>query len=268
MINKKPLNVAYSRLEDRAFPWNSAEFFAAALELGFDGVKGDVAMTADLKPVMCHDSFFDFDENGRVLEPGKTGTGKREISDMTLNECLEFEYSNEEAAKIFGYHPHVADLEQLIKICSEKEKVAYITLRDQQIEACVNETYRLLEKYGMVNNCIVNSFSFETLAAIKAKDPSIRLSLVYGPDMPIEKSLVDQVIAMGNCVLCVFWFIGAQEAGELYNASREALEYALANGVELHLAHGVTAETYNKALQQGFTGFQCLNAALLENLNK
>ena len=61
----------------------------------------------------------------------------------------------------------ILELEEMIKICHEYGKIAYITVRDQQIELCVDEVYRLLKKYDMVNQCIINSFTPETLQAMR-----------------------------------------------------------------------------------------------------
>jgi hypothetical protein len=154
----------------------------------------------------------------------------------------------------------VAELEDLISTCKKYGKFPYITVRDTQIDLCVNEVYRLLKKYDMVNNCIVNSFSEDTLKAMRALDENICLSLVFGPDEPLTRKEVDIAASIGNCVVCVFWWKAAQLEGKLYEQSKEAIEYAQEKGVVLHIAHGADKESYSLGLKMGFKGFQCLTS--------
>ena len=260
-IKNEILNVSYSKLFDlKNIPWNSAELYDAACKAGFDGVKGDVTPSSDGKLIMCHDSDFGFDENGRVLEPGKEGLYRKNICDMTTDECKKLEYASNEAYENLGYYAKVAELEDLISTCKKYGKFPYITVRDTQIDLCVNEVYRLLKKYDMVNNCIVNSFSEDTLKAMRALDENICLSLVFGPDEPLTRKEVDIASALGNCVVCVFWWKAAQLEGKLYEQSKEAIEYAQEKGVVLHIAHGADKESYGLGLKMGFKGFQCLTS--------
>ena len=258
--NKKILNIAYSKLFDLAIPWNSAEVFETACKLGFDAVKGDVTPAKDGKLIMCHDSFFYFDKNGRVLEPGNMGVKKKMIRYMSSDYATSLEYANEEARKNLGYYAKVAELEELIKICSKYEKIAYITVRDKQIGSCVDETYRLLKKYDMVDKCIINSFSMETLRTMRGKDANIKLSLVFGPNKILTKKHIDNAASLGDCAVCVFWWKDALMAGEKLKKSQKAIEYAKEKGVVLHFAHGSDSESYKFGVSCGFKGFQCTNS--------
>ena len=254
------LNIAYSKLFDLPIPWNSKEVYEAACEYGFDGIKGDVAPSSDGKLIMCHDPEFQFDENGRVYEPGHVGSYAKQICDMTGEECTALEYALSSAKDHLGYYAHVAELEDLIRICKEHGKFAYITVRDYQIDQCVEEVYRLLIKYDMTRNCIVNSFTPETLTAMRKKDANIMLSYVFGPDVPLTKEIVDTAIALGNCVVCFYMQRECQFEGKVYEQSKDALRYAKEKGVILHLAFATDQESYQLGLQRGFTGFQCLTS--------
>lgn len=65
---------------------------------------------------------------------------------MTRDECKNLEYALEEAKEHLGYYLKVTELEDLIRVCSEHGKFAYITVRGKQIEMCVDEVYNLLMK--------------------------------------------------------------------------------------------------------------------------
>ena len=259
-VKNEILNISYSKLFDLKLPWNTPELYKAACKSGFDGVKGDVTPSADGKLIMCHDSDFGFDENGRVLYPGETGLYRKNISELTLAECKKLEYASKEAYQELGYYAHVAELEDLISVCSEYDKFPYITIRDTEIDLCVEETYRILTKYGMTKNCIINSFSPDTLGAMRAKDKDICLSLVFGPDQPLTRKEVDIAAGLGNCVVCVFWWKHSQLEGKLFEQSADAIAYAKEKGVVLHIAHGADKESYKLGIDMGFRGFQCLTS--------
>ena len=259
-IKNEILNISYSKLYDLDIPWNTTELYGAACDAGFDGIKGDVTPSLDGKLIMCHDSHFGFDENGRVVEPGVEGKTKKNIDEMTFEECKNLEYALKSAKEKFGYYPKVASLEDFIRVCKEKGKFPYITVRDNKIDMCVDEVYRILTKYDMTRNCIVNSFSPDTLAAMRKKDGEVCLSLVFGPDEPLTRKEVDIAAGLGNCVVCVFWWKASQLDGKLYEKSNDAIEYAKEKGVVLHIAHGADKESYGLGLKMGFKGFQCLTS--------
>ena len=251
------LNIAYSKLFDLTNPWNSAENFETACKLGFDGIKGDVTPSADGRLIMCHDSYFYFDEEGRVLEPGNKGACKKFIKSMTSKKCRELEYATKEARESLGYYAKVADLEDFMKICAKYNKIAYITVRDKQIKMCVDEVYRLIEKYNMKDKCIINSFSMETLSAMRKKDSNICLSLVFGPNRCLTKAHINKAVCLGNCAVCVFWARDVLLGGDMLQKSKKAMAYAKEKGVKLYLAYAYDAETHKFGLDCGFDGFQC-----------
>lgn len=259
-VRTEILNVSYSCLFDLAIPWNTAELYEAACKAGFDGVKGDVSPSADGKLIMCHDSFFNFDENGRVLYPGETGTTRKDIRDMTAAECTSFEYANESARKNLGYHARVAKLETLVSICKRYGKFPYITVRDREIDLCVHEVWRLLRQYDMTEHCIVNSFSPETLRAMRSLDENVCLSLVFGPHEALSAKQIDIAASLGNCVVCVFETKEEQQTGALYAEAADATRYAEERGVVLHYAHAHDTGSYRLGLSRGFRGFQCLRS--------
>lgn len=257
------LKISYSTLPGLPIPWNTAELYEEAARLGFDGIKGDVTPTRDGRLIMCHDSFFSMTEEGYALEPGDVGAYKKRIYLMRAEECKALEYANEAAMAHLGYRAKVAELEDLIRICKKYGKIAYITVRDRRIESCVDEVYRLLEKYEMKDQCIINSFSFETLSAMRKRNASIRLSLVFGPHKCLTRLHVKCALALGNCAVCVFWTRDELMAGGLLKKSKAAMAYASEKGVPLHLAHAWDEESYRFALVQGFCGFQCTCTEIL-----
>jgi len=257
-VNNEVLNISYSTLFDIRIPWNTVELYETACKLGFDGIKGDVCPTSDGKLIMCHDAEFWFDDNGRVFEPGATGVYSKQICDMTYDECKQLEYESEGAKENLGYYGKVAGLEDLIRVCHTYSKFPYITVRDKQIELCVEEVYRLLVKYNMTNQCMINSFTYETLKAVREKDDSICLSYVQDLNNPLTAEMIDTAAELGNCVVCAFWSVTDKRIfDEMYDKSKTAIEYAKKKEVILYLAHGADKESYRLGIERGFKGFQC-----------
>lgn len=251
------LNISYSKLTDIPVPFNTKELYDIACKKGFDAIKGDVTPSSDGKLIMCHDPFFYVDKKGRVLEPGCTSDKKIMIADMTVKECVNLEYALESSYEYFGYHPRVALLEDLISVCNDNNKIPYITVRDKNIQSCIDEVYNLLHKYNMGNRAIVNSFTFDTLECMRKKDSDTMLSYVQKLNTVLEKQSIDEAVYLGNCVVCVFWFRDAQQSQNLYEKSKDAICYAKEKGVTLHLAAIEDKEYYKWGITHGFKGFQC-----------
>lgn len=265
---EKILTFSYSRLEDIPYPSNSAELFEAAAKLNYTGIKGDVANTKDGGLIMCHDAEFRYDENGRSYPPETPCDNTRAIDQMTLEECMHVEYELKESYDKLGYYAKATDFETYIKICKKYNKIAYITLRAREIEMVTDTVYNILVKYDMIEQCIVNSFTLETLSAMRKKSDKICLSNVIPLDEYLTREMVDNVIPLGKCVLCAFWRKGGIMSGELYEKSKDAFEYAEANNIQIHVAHEFAEhdfdkDTFKKCLSYGITGFQCINSSVI-----
>jgi len=262
MINRvfnEVLYISYSRFFDLPIPWNAVETYETACKSGFNGIKGDVQPTADGKLVMCHYGEFRFDENGRVLEfKRQQCASEKKICDMTYNECKRLEFASEEIKEHLGYYPNVSGLEDLIRVCRNNSKFPYITVRDEQIEVVVNEIFRLLEKYNMTKQCIINSFNYETLKAVRDRDADICISHVQRRNAPLTKEMIDTAASLGNCVVCAFWAMDMPEIlDDMYEKSKDAIAYAKEKNVPLHLAQVSNTENLKLGIERGFTGFQC-----------
>lgn len=251
------LNISYSKLADIPVPFNTKELYDIACKKGFDAIKGDVTPSSDGKLIMCHDPYFYVDETGRVLEPGSISDKKLMIDEMTAEECIKSEYALKSSYEYLGYHPRVAVLDDLVKICSENNKIPYITVRDKQISLCVDEIYGTLGKYGMENKAVINSFTYDTLKCMREKDSDITLSYVQKLNTVLKKDIIDEAVSLGNCIVCVFWFRKDQQSGNLYEKSQDAICYAKEKGVTLHLAAVEDKEYYKWGITHGFKGFQC-----------
>lgn len=265
-MDDKILDISYSKFFDLPQVFNTAETYQLACDLGYDAIKGDVAVTSDDKLVMCHDSYFKFDADGRVFDSVEVESAQgeqKEIVDMTYEECTALEYNSQAAKVHLGYYSKVVGLEDLLKICKENQKIAYITARELKIKEVTEEIHRLLIKYDMVEQCIVNSFNFETLEAMRKLDARIFLSQVQGPNVVPAKEAIDHIAKLGKAAICYFWFKDKILDEDFYNESKDSIAYAKQKGLELHFAHAWDKETYELGIQRGFTGFQCAASGVI-----
>ena len=249
------LDIAYSDIG--LAPWNTMEHYYLAAQLGFNAIKGDVQVTKDGKLVMCHDSGFTFNEEGRITEfdPKKNFTA---ISDLTFDECMRLEH--EQLSKPSLYYAKVASLDDFVCLCAKMDKVCYITLRDRDLDILIPETLRIIKKHKMEKNCIINSFTMETLKRMRAADKEITLSHVQPPFAVLTKDIVDGVVALNNAMVCMFSFdphsydkpVGNYEVIE---KSLDAMNYAKSLHIPLFQAQIYDMADREKLIKYGFTGF-------------
>lgn len=255
MKQNEILDIAYSDIG--LAPWNTMEHYYIAAKLGFNAIKGDVQVTKDGKLVMCHDSGFTLDENGRIIEfnPQKNYTA---INDLTFDECMRMEYA--ELSKSSNYCAKVASLDDFVWLCAQEKKVCYITIRDTDLDILIPEILRILKKHNMKERCIINSFTMETLKRMRAADDEITLSQVQVPFAVLTKEVVDGVARLKNAMICMFSFdpysydkpIGNYEVIE---KSKEAMDYAKELHIPLYQAQIYDMADREKLIEYGFTGF-------------
>lgn len=223
--------VAYSSLRDDLGAINTAEHFRYVGTLPFDYIKGDIRPTADGGIIMCHDGAFTLDENGRITKPDHNNCKK--ILEMTTEECLGLEY----ARQCGGRYHKVTDFETYIRICKQSGIPPYVTVRDERIEDVAPTVLAVLEKYGLIESAMVNSFTLETLEIFRRLCPGLALSYVRAFRKPLERADIDDALRLQNCLVCGFHysFSSPDHTGgnALTQASADALAYAASKGVEV-----------------------------------
>lgn len=244
-------DIAYSTVGLR--PINTAEHYRFAAACGYPALKGDVRPTKDGGLVMCHDAGFTIGEDGRI------GRFDREnntpILTLGYEECRKMEYDAMRGA--LPQPATVATLDDFLGICRETGKYAFITVRDQEIPAVVAEMMRLIRLHGMEERCVVNSFTYETIAETRKYSDVIPVSHVQGHWRVLTDETVKKAAALGNAIVCMFSFPDKEGKGmEAVRASLPAIETAKAEGVRLFQAILTEQKEREECLKLGFTGFQ------------
>lgn len=244
------LYISYSSVSGAGASINTAEMYGYCAKQGFNALKGDVRPTSDGGVIMCHDAGFTFDENGDITKYDADNCTL--ISSLTEAECL--------ALKHAGTGNYVCNLETYIRICKKYGKIAYITIRDEQIaEVVVPVMYALLDKYRMRTRCIINSFTVASLEAVRAIDSDIMLSRVstYSEGSSgITTAFVDSAINLGNCRIAIFCFGSSSTDVTVIDNSADAIAYALANDVRVDSGQVGEGISNDDLMARGICGAQ------------
>jgi len=246
--------VAYSSLRDDLGAINTAEHFRHVGTLPFDYIKGDIRPTADGGIIMCHDGAFTLDENGRITKPDKNNC--KRILEMTTEECLRLEYG----IPYGGKYCRVTDFETYISICKQSGIPPYVTVRDEEIETVAPIVLDVLEKYGLIESAIINSFTLETLKIFRRLCSESALSYVRAFRKPLERADIENALRLQNCLVCGFHYrwnsLDQTEGKALMQASVDALSYAASKGVKVWQAIVYDESVIAELQAFGFSGAQ------------
>lgn len=138
-------------------PENTLAAIVKAAELGADVVELDVHTSSDGVPVIIHDANL-----------GRTTNGAGEVSDFTLAELKKLDA---------GQGQTIPTLAEAIACCQEHMLGLYLELKSSRaIPALVD----LVRQHDLYRQAIVASFRPDWLADVKALDPEIVTSVLFG----------------------------------------------------------------------------------------
>ena len=232
-------------------PINSEEHLRYCVDLPFTTLKADVQPTCDGGLVLCHDKGFTFSD-GRIVTYDKNNSTP--IYNLTTQQCLSLEYNKQ----YDGKHCKVTDFETFIRICSESNKWAFITVRDEYVNEIVAAVMPILEKYNWVENSIINSFTLYTLEAFRKASPDIKLSYVLQYAKVLTRMDVDTAVRLGNCIVTTFHFrvSDTQTGWATMEQSADGIAYAKGKGVKLYQAQVAQGVDLKILIEAGYSGAQ------------
>lgn len=236
--------IAYSQVTGSAGSINTAEHYKWAAKQGFTAIKGDVQPTSDGKLVMCHDNGFSLTSSGYITAyNADTATP---IRNLTYAECLALQHSN-------GDHNNVCSFDEFVKICKKYGKIAFITLRDAYMDEVVPEMFSILDRYNMRTRCIINSFTLETLQAVREVDSNITLHQVLTASSSISTTAIDRAVKLGNCMISGFNF---PSLGRFDKIDESVVAYAKEKDIRLYQGQVSNMEDLDLLMEYGFDGAQ------------
>ena len=151
-------------------PENTICSFQKALELGVDYIECDVHLTKDKHIVLIHD---------HTLDRTTNATGY--ANDYTFDEIRKLDA---------GKGEKIPTLQELLDLARGKVKI-HIELKD---EKATEQTVRLVEKNGMVDQVFLTSGNTDTLRKVRDLNPLISMEHIFG--QPPEDA-IDLAVSVG-----------------------------------------------------------------------
>lgn len=247
--------ISYSKIFGIIHSINTKELYTWCGKKPFTSIKGDVQITSDGKLIMCHDDGFTFNKDGKITfyDAGNSVS----IRSLTLNECLKFRHENTNYS--------ICTFEEYIKICKQYGKIAFITIRNKHIGEVISEMMKTLDKYKMTDKCIVNSFNYSSLRAIRNINSSIMLSHVQQYKTKVTTYDIDRAVTLGNCIICGFNFSETSTVNDVAAAiDTSVIEYAKEKGVPIYEAMVNSTEIANKLKEYGISGVQMTKVPIFD----
>ena len=178
--------IAAHRGGARLWPENSLLAFRGALGLGVDFVETDVHLTADGEPVVIHDP---------TLERTTTGAGA--VRAARLADLAPLRLKGADGAPTAEPVPTLAQLLDVLAPARVELLLEIKVGAARERYAGIEETVLgLLRARGLHDRTIVMAFEPETLARVRALDPTVRTALLIGgrragrptPDQIVESA--------------------------------------------------------------------------------
>ena len=160
MINhKRIMSVAGHRGDSYNYFENTMTAFEAAYKAGADMIETDVRLSTDLELVLIHDERVDRTTNAR---------GK--VSEKSFSELRKLNAGNEISPE------RIPTLEELLIFACDKDLTLNIEIKEyftaeneKRATLCIEKVLELIEKYGMGERILINSFDAAVLEYVYKK---------------------------------------------------------------------------------------------------
>ena len=145
---KHALGVAAHRGDSYNHYENTMTAFRAAEAAGADMIETDVRLTKDLVPILLHDE-----------KVNRTTSGAGEAKDMTYAEISRLNAGDEDAPeKIPLFEEFLSWVKDTDLTVNIEIKEYYTEGNEERSLLCVERVIELVEKYGMGDRILINSF--------------------------------------------------------------------------------------------------------------
>ena len=152
------------RGDRKNFPENTMSAFRAAVELGLDAIETDVRMTKDGHLVLIHDR-----------DVARTTNGKGNVDEMTLEEIRALDAGFWKGPEHVGQRiPTVEEFLDLVaptNILINWELKEYPRDLGERAYTCMDKLVELIDRYGVAERSLINSFSQKMLEYTADKWP-------------------------------------------------------------------------------------------------
>lgn len=152
------------RGDRKHFPENTMSAFRGAMELGLDAIETDVRMTKDGHLVLIHDRSI-----------ARTTNGEGNVDEMTLEELHSYDAGFWKGPEHVG--ERIPTVEEFLEFIAPTGMIVNWELKEYPSElgkrayTCADKLFELIDKYGMEERSLINSFSQLMLEYTTDKNP-------------------------------------------------------------------------------------------------
>lgn len=222
IIHKRLMSVAAHRGDCYNFHENTTTAFLEAVKEGVDMIETDVHMSRDGALVLIHDHTLD-----------RTTDGKGLVSDYTLEQLLEFNAGNKnQPEKIPLFEDFIAwasKLDITLNIEIKEYSTDGVTNNEERCKECVDKVIELVEKYGMRDRILINSFDAYVLEYCYKKHGKKYMLHGFYPYDILKHSTMDP----DDYLYCACIFD---------TKNKDCYDYLIERGIEPWIGASVTSE--------------------------
>ena len=157
----------------RVAPENTLPAFAAALEMGADGIELDVHLSADGQLVVIHD-----------FSVEKTTDGRGQVAQMSAAELRSLDAGSHFSAAFAG--TRIPTLVEVLDLVGDRCRINIeIKSNDPYARDASDAVAALISARSLYGQVIVSSFNPVTLIKLRHLDETIALGMLYDRDLPV-----------------------------------------------------------------------------------
>ena len=247
LVRADRMTVAAHRGDSYNYYENTMTAFKMAYDAGADMIETDIHLTKDGHLVLIHDDTVD-----------RTTNGHGKVCDMTLAQLRELNAADKSC------NEKIPTLEELFAWAKELDITFNLEIKEYNLgenkarcEKCVDDTLALVEKYGLAERIIVNSFDAYVLEYTYKK---------YGKKYPLH----------GFYPYSIMFNVSSNPDEYLYcacvfeNDKTEHYSYLAERGIQAWIGAGVTQKpTLDRCIRYGARLITTNNPKdILEKLNE
>jgi len=168
---EEPLVVTAHRGASYVAPENTLSAMAAAVEAGAEFAELDVGLTRDGQVVLMHD---------RTVDRTTNGTG--DLGDFSLDELRALEAGSWFSEEFDG--EPIPTLREVIQFARGRLKLNIEIKTSREEPTIAAAVVDIIRSEGFGEDCMVTSFSRETVEEVKRIAPELRTGFIFGKDYP------------------------------------------------------------------------------------
>ncbi len=203
-------------------PENTLRSFEAAIACGVDAIEFDVLDLVDGPLVLAHSN-----DLAEVSHGAATGT----VRDRSLAELRELA-------------PELPTLDEALAFLAERRDVGVHV--DLKLTTRLDELADALDRHGLARRTVVSSFHIESLRAVTARTPHIRIGLTYPEDRygVARRPAFRPAIRLGLIALRRAFVARVPALVERTGSAALMLQHALVSAAAVERAHAVGAAVW------------------------